>query len=326
MGQDQATLTADIVERQSIKSSGASHNTFERVTLRDGRDLILKRVSPEWDWLSRATGDQGRIALMWEGGLFERMPAVIEHATVAVEKEDGAWSVFMHDVSDALVPHGHTLDRIQVQRLLDAMAEFHGTFWGESFPELCGLEDRYRLLSFETARREKERGNPVAEMITRSWDAVSELVPKPIAETILSLVERPAPLAQELEKCTQTLIHGDVRLSNLGFSNDRVVLIDWGERTGTAPPAVELASFLIFAGMRLEVSREEVIAGFRERCGDRFEERALQLGLIGGFVQLGANFGLRYISDDEARRESATSDLAWWTPTIEKALETWSPS
>ena len=129
-----------------------------------------------------------------------------------------------------------------------------------------------------------------------------------------------------MDKCEQTLVHGDLRLSNLGFSGDRVVLIDWGERTGTAPAAVELPSFLAIDARRLDVSREDVIADFRGLYGDRFDDTALQLALIGGMVQLGCHFVLDFVlkgGDDE--RASAMSELAWWTRTVATALETWSP-
>ena len=133
-------------------------------------------------------------------------------------------------------------------------------------------------------------------------------------------------LAEQLERCEQTLIHGDVRLSNIGFSDDRVVLIDWGERTGTAPAAVELASFMIFDAKRLDVSRDDMIADFRGLYGDRFDETALHLALIGGMVQLGCHFVLDFVlKDGDDERASAMSELAWWTRTVATALETWSP-
>ncbi len=326
MRQTEGTLSDQIIARQPMESTGASGNTLERVTLRDGRDLVCKRVSPEWDWLSRATNDRGRAVSMWDGGLFERIPHVIDHATVAVEVDGPGWNVFMHDVSEALVPGDRRLDRASVRRVLEAMAELHLAFWGERFPELCGIEDRYLLLSQRTARREQQLGNPAGEVISRCWDAFSELVPDDIATPILTIVDRPALLAEQLDSCEHTLIHGDVRLSNLGFSDDRVVLIDWGERTGTAPAAVELASFLVFDAKRLDVSRDDVIADFRGLYGDRFDETALQLALIGGVVQLGCHFVLDLVlKGGDAERASAMSELDWWTKTVARALETWSP-
>ena len=311
------TLIDEIVDRRPLGRRGASSNQLDVVRLRDGRELVLKCVSPDWDWISRATNDRGRAAWMWRAGVFHRMPAAIDHATVAIKSNGRSWSIFMVDVSKTLVRGEHKLSRVRVRRLLAALAQLHATFWEEEFPDLCSLEDRYRMLSFETARREGQLGNPVADMITRSWDAFSQLVPKEIAEAVFKIVEQPALLAQQLARCSQTLIHGDVRVDNLGFRGDRVVMLDWGDRTGTAPPAVELASFLIFDGLHLAVSREHVIAEFRQRYGDRYQERALQLALIGGFVQLGANFGLRILNAaDEQTRLAARADLAWWTQTV----------
>ncbi len=320
------TLSDQIIARQTLGSAGASGNTLERVTLRDGRELICKRVSPEWDWISRATSDRGRALSMWTSGLFERIPTAIDHTTVAVEVDDQGWSVFMRDVSHALLPGERRLDRASVRRVLAAMAEVHHAFWGERFPELCSLEDRYHLLSPQTARREMELGNPVGQTIESCWELFSELVPDDIATAILTIADRPALLAEQLGKCDQTLIHGDLRLSNLGLSDDAVVLIDWGERTGSAPAAVELASFMMFDARRLDVSRDDVIADFRGLYGDRFEETALHLALIGGLVQLGCHPVLDVVlgGGDEARA-SAVSELDWWTARVATALETWSP-
>lgn len=326
MPQTQGTLSDQIIGRQPLGSAGASGNTVERVTLRDGRELICKRVSPEWDWISRATNDRGRALFMWRNGLFDRVPPAIDHATVAVEADGQGWSVFMHDVSAALVPGDRRLDRDAVRHVLAAMAEVHRTFWGERFPELCSLADRYLLLSPQTARREMQRSNPVGELTARCWELFSELAPDDIAAAILAIADRPSLLAEQLDKCDQTLIHGDVRLSNLGFCDDAVVLIDWGERTGSAPAAVELASFIAFDARRVDVTREEMIADFRALYGDRFDETALQLALIGGLVQLGCYFVLDVVlgGGDDALA-LARSELAWWTRTVAMALETWSP-
>jgi hypothetical protein len=73
------------------------------VTLGDGRQLLLKRVSPEWDWMARETHDQGRLGFMWENGLLDRVPPVIDHTIVAVEDDGEALNVFMRDASAALI-------------------------------------------------------------------------------------------------------------------------------------------------------------------------------------------------------------------------------
>lgn len=321
------SLSRRVVASEPLGSSGASGNQLERVTLEDGTRLVRKRVSPEWDWISRATGDDGRALVMWTSGLFHRIPDAVDHATVGVEPDDCGWSIYMRDVSRVLVGPDEALDRSSVRRVLAALADLHLVFWGDSEPRLCELEDRYNLLSPRAARRETERGNTVGDVISRCWDAFAELVPRDIATAILTLAERPELLAEQLRLCEQTLIHGDVRLSNLGVAADRVVLIDWGERTGFAPAPVELASFLVFDAPRLDVSCDDVIADFRVLYGDGFDERAMQLALIGGMVQLGPNPVLDLVlHGTEEARTAATAQLSWWTEKVSHALQTWSPT
>ncbi|MDQ3642919.1 MAG: hypothetical protein M3450_15985 [Actinomycetota bacterium] len=180
------------------------------MTLDDGTRLVRKRVSPEWDWISRATADGGRALVMWEGGLFERVPPSLDHATVGVEREGDGWSIFMRDVSAAMVGPEEILDRGSVQQVLAALADMHLAFWGETASGLCGLEDRYHLLSPRTARRETERGHPVGDVISRCWDAFVDLVPAEIATAVLTLAERPELLAEQLAGCERTLVHGDL--------------------------------------------------------------------------------------------------------------------
>ncbi len=321
-----ARLSSLVVARERLESSGASGNTLERVLLRDGRHLVCKFISPEWDWLSRATGDEGRALWMWTDGLFDRIPRVIEHATVGVEPAGAGWIVFMRDVTPALVPAGARLDRAHVRRVLTAMAEMHLAFWGERFPKLCGLQDRYRLLAPETARRERGLGNPIGGVLERSWEEFMGLVPHDVGAAVLAVAEQPSLLATQFDAFDQTLIHGDVRLTNLGFLDDRVVLVDWGERTGSAPAPVELASFLAFDAQRFDVTREDVIADFRHLYGDRFDETAWQLALIGAMAQLGCHLVRDIVlGGGDAARATALPELKWWTAAVAAALETWSP-
>jgi hypothetical protein len=320
-------IAPQVVERCRIVAGGASGNPLERVTLGDGRHLLCKRVSPEWDWISRATGDRGRALSMWRAGLFDRLPESVEHAIVSVEPTTDSigWDVYMHDVSEALVGDDQRLDRRQVRTVLTAITAVHATFRGEAFPELCSLEDRYRLLSPHTARR--ERGTPAGDLIERSWDAFMEFVPTDVSATVTALAEDPTPLANALRSREQTLIHGDLRLSNLGIRDEGIVLIDWGERSGPAPAAVELASFLVFDAQRLDVGRDVVVDDFRSISGDAFDEYALHLALIGGLVQLGCHCVLEYVlHGGDAARARAEEELAWWTARVRSALETWSPS
>lgn len=319
-------LTTQIVSRRPVARSGASGNTVEHVTLRDGRRYVCKRVSPAEDWISRATGDDGRSLRMWQGGMFARMPASIDHAIVAIEPNDDGWTVFMRDVSAALITPGRRLSRAEVRRVLAALADLHAAFRGTRAPDLCTLTDRYNLLSPATARR--EAGTGPGDTISKCWDVFVDLAPDDVVGPILALAEDPAPLVAQLDACEQTVIHGDVRLTNLGLDEDRVVLVDWGERTGSAPAYVELASFLIFDGRHLDVTREDLIADYRALPGVPDDERALDLALIGGLVQLAPHTVGEIVWDGtEQARRTAEAEVAWWSGAVRRAFErSWSPS
>ncbi len=74
MEQVSAALSDEVIAREPLGSAGASGNTLERVTLRDERRLIRKEASQEWDWISRATHDDGRVVLMWPRALDTGIP------------------------------------------------------------------------------------------------------------------------------------------------------------------------------------------------------------------------------------------------------------
>ena len=72
MEQVSAALSDAVDAPKPLRSPGASGNTLERVTLRDGRTLSRKEASQEWNWISRATHDDGRLVRMWSGALATR--------------------------------------------------------------------------------------------------------------------------------------------------------------------------------------------------------------------------------------------------------------
>jgi hypothetical protein len=324
-----------VVERLPLGAEGGqSGNTLERVRLGDGTELIHKRVVPGQDWISRATGDDGRVVRMWDEGVFERFPPEVDHAMVALESEGEAWSIYMRDVSASLIPRTQRLDRDAVFGVLRAVAEMHRTFRDADLPELCSIEDRCHLLSPRTIRRELHLGNP-SPSLTAGWEAFSEHVPSQIADVIMPLVEDPTPVADELRRGDQTLVHGDLRLDNLGRTRDGIILLDWGSMTGAAPPAVEFMWFLGFDAMVFDCPRDEVVSMFRDLYGDHVDDRAMDLAFIGGFVHLGCHLGLsllgrsptmaRLQGSDEAKRAAAQAELAWWLSRVQRALDTWSP-
>ena len=144
---------------------------------------------------------------------------------------------------------------------------------------------------------------------------------------MLSILERPEPFAAALSAFPSTLVQGDLKLGNLGFTEDRVVMLDWGTQTGWAPPAVEVARYLAINWSRIDASREQVLDDFRAAEGERHDPDALRLALLGGLVQLGWDKALHASGHpDPAIRAREAADLAWWTERAREALGVWSPS
>jgi hypothetical protein len=322
------SMLAGAVRREPLAATdGRSGSLLERVVLAGGETLVVKHAGAASDWIARATGDDGgRVATLWSSGLLRRVPEVIEHAIVAVERDGDGWLVVMRDVSRALLPDHARLSRAASRRVLEAAAALHATFHDEPPLELCSLADRYRFLSPATARREAGGPAEIPRLLARGWERLPELLPADIAEAVLAVAERPERFAAELARFPATLVHGDTKLGNVGFLGERVVLLDWGTQTGWAPSVVEVVWYLAVNASRIDATREQVLDDYRAAEGERHDEDALRLALLGGLVHLGWDKALHATGHpDPAVRARERADLAWWTARAEEALERWSP-
>jgi hypothetical protein len=322
------SLLVDVVERAPLAATdGRSGSLLERVVLAGGETLVVKHVLDGGDWIMRASHDHGRAAELWSSGLLDRVPAVIDHAVLGAEQVSGGWVVIMRDVSAALLPDHAHIGRADSRRVLEAAAALHASFWDDPPRPLCSMADRYQFLSPATTRREAGGADEVPRLIGRGWERFAELVPDEVAGPVLSILERPEPFVAALSRFPATLIQGDLKLGNLGFSGDRVVMLDWGTQTGWAPPAVEVAWYLAVNWSRIDAAREQVLDDFRAAEGERHDEDALCLALLGGLVQLGWDKALHASGHpDPAIRAGEAADLAWWTERAREALGVWSPS
>jgi hypothetical protein len=322
------SLLADVVRREPLSAAdGRSGSLLERVVLGDGQALVVKHVRDGGDWIMRASHDHGRAAELWSSGVLARVPEVIDHAVLGAEQTADGWVVIMRDVSAALVPDDARLSRADSRQVLEAAAALHAAFAGGPPLELCPLADRYSFLSPATARREAGGADEVPALIGRGWERFAEVAPADVAGPVLAVLERPEPFAAALSGFGSTLIQGDLKLGNLGFAGDRVVMLDWGTQTGWAPPAVEVAWYLAINWSRIDATREQVLDDFRAAEGERHDEDALRLALLGGLVQLGWDKALHASGHpDPAIRSREAADLAWWAGRARDALEVWSPS
>lgn len=305
---------------------GRTGASFERAVLADGSDVVIKFVSRD-DWMLIVGGGVSYLNRLWEANVFERMPRVIDHAMLAMEPAEDGFVLVMRDVSDAVLAEGSVLSREENRRVLAAVDEMYKAFWGEVLPG-CPLYDH--LLTFDPfhptlAAKLEKLDTPIPGLMRRGWGMFGDVAPPDVTEAMQSLLEDPTPLVGELEKHPATLIHGDLRLHNIGLSDDRVVLLDW-EIAGNAPPAVEFGWYLIISASRIDASREQITDDFRELSGDRFDARALELGMISALLSLGWNKAIDVVENpDPAIRSQERADLDWWIARVRTALETWSP-
>ena len=322
------SLLVDVVRREPLAvADGRSGSLLERVILAGGEALVVKHVRDGGDWIMRASHDHGRAAELWSSGVLARVPEVIDHAVLGAEQVEDGWVVIMRDMSAALVPEDARITRADSRRVLEAAAALHAAFAGGPPLELCPLADRYAFLSPATARREAGGADEVPALIGRGWERFAEVVPADVAEPVLAVLERPEVLATALSGFGSTLVQGDLKLGNLGFTTDRVVMLDWGTQTGWAPPAVEVAWYLAINWSRIDATREQVLDDFRAAEGERHDSDALRLALLGGLVQLGWDKALHASGHpDPAVRAREAADLAWWTERARDALAVWSPS
>jgi hypothetical protein len=314
-----------VVEREPLVSIGWSGNRIERLKMADGRSLIAKRIVPGVDFIGRSTADHGREALLFTGGAFGHMPPELDPAVVAAGRDGAAWWIAMRDVSKHLVDETSVLSRDTARRILGAANGMWDAFEGKHVECLATQRRRLALMGVATAEDELNGFDLLPKQIWTAWEAFGEAVDADVAEPVLALMRDPTPLADALDACGTTLIHGDLRDENLALEEDRVVLLDWGVAT-QGHPATEFAWFLVHDAWRIEATHDELVEDFRRARGAADDPYALELGLISGLVMYGWIFGLcAAIHPDPAEREWARWELDWWVPRVRRALEEWQP-
>jgi hypothetical protein len=315
-------LEAATERRPFAGEGGRTGATFESAVLRDGTRVVIKHIRPD-DWLVTTFGGVSHLYEVWTSGLLKRVPPQIDHAMIEIERDGDGWVAVMRDVSDAVLTEGRVLTRAENRRVLEAVDALHAEFWGEAVPGVP-LAEHYAAM---TPKRSQiaDHLTPIPGLVRRGWELFPDLAPRDVCDVLYRLLDDVTPLATELEAYPQTLIHGDLRLHNMGLTDDRVVLLDW-EIVGQGPPATDVAWYLIISASRIDATREQIIDDYREVAKDRFDGRAWDLACIGALLWLGWNKAIDIVDNpDEAMRVQERADLDWWVARVRQALEAWSP-
>jgi len=154
----------------------------------------------------------------------------------------------------------------------------------------------------------------IADDILMGWQAFARLAPPGAVRLIRELRSDFSPMTRALRKLPTKLLHGDLKLDNIGIEpSGRIWLIDWAMSL-TAPAAIELGWFMAVNSQRLATSLDEILAIYAREANlsplvrDRHDALAALCGLL-----------LRGWRKALDARDGKPEELAWWCDRIRHA-------
>ena len=210
-----------------------------RVTTDTGATAVLKVAAT--DETSRATGLALRIYEV-EVGFYRELADRLQISTprcyaADVEVDTGWFTLLLEDMAPAV--QGDQLDGCDVEqarRALTELAGLHRSGWED--PELAALPWLNRTTPESAAFTAAMIAGLYPGFLERYGD---ELTPRQ-QEICDALVAR-LPAYMGDREGPRTVVHGDYRLDNLLFSDDRVTAVDW--QTATWGPAMADTSYFL---------------------------------------------------------------------------------
>ncbi|MEA2537514.1 MAG: hypothetical protein QOF11_1748 [Chloroflexota bacterium] len=312
---------------------------------RGDRRFVLKRTSSSLDWIVRATRDDDLREAWFASALASIGPdstwvRMASPYVGAAADGDGA-AILMPDLSRELIAWERPGDSQGIPpslltSVLTATARLH--LIGRGVPAAgsvpwCPLLERLGLLARPAAERYRAEGNPAGERFLAGWDAFDRLAPAATRRLVTALASDPTPLVAALSRLPSTMLHGDLKLSNVASLVDGIAFIDWQMAT-LAPVAVELGWLLVSNVALLPEAPEAVLERYRDVAESIAGEHGgvatldaglgdwtaqVDLAILVGLLLRGWRKGL----DAEAglglpTGQGAIDDLAWWS---DRALE-----
>jgi hypothetical protein len=259
--------------------SGAAFSTIEKA----GQRFVLKRTSPDRDWIVRATRDstirEAWIANRLDGtALMAPGPIRMPYLGAAIDRDETV--LLMPDLSAELIAwdrpeHDPVIDADTLRRVLDGVARLHTLPWPVlidrpwTIPEptsepqpWCPLPERLTLLTRRSAEGYFAEGNPVGARFLDGWDAFDRSAPAAARDLVDRLAADVTPLIDALGTLPALGLHGDLKLANVALLPDeRISFIDW-QLTLVAPVAVELGWLLVSNSGSLPLQPEPVVDSY----------------------------------------------------------------
>lgn len=325
------------LERSAVNDDGRSGATLERVLLRDGTRVVVKRFDPAVDLVMRLSGDDvGREVELFERGVLDRLPATVRHAVVdAWYGDDGCGVLVMRDLGDTVLTWKSVVTPRQARAMFAACADLHAASSGNVPEDLTPLESVIGM--FEPTRIQPYGGTALVDYALRGWEYWAETAAGEVGEQVLSLAQDTSPLVAACRSLPTTLLHGDLATVNMAFEPDHpgcLTLIDWGLATA-GPAELDIGRLIVGCahlfgpnGERPDSSTirarlDELVDLQRRVAGAAYDDDAMRVGLLTSLVWLGWNKALDIVEHpDPAVRERERAALPWWLRQAELALGT----
>ena len=340
----------DAIPEEPFPNDGWSGASLTRLRRGGGDRFILKRDSRAQDWIARATNDGPLLREAWFANRADYLDQFFSKGIRApylgagVDGEDVG--ILMPDLTGVLFDWDRPISAAQLDHVLAAIAAVHAFPWADGdglgpiigdpdFPRggpWCPIRERITLICRASLERPGPARDAVADRILPGWDAFDRLASRSARDLIAMLGDDPQPLVDAIAVQPHTLIHGDLKLANVGIAADGAVeAVDW-QMVSVAPIAIEIGWFLVANTACLPVEPNEVIRRYRTHLakgyldpddgwlrGNDFEDDGVDAAILVGLLLRGWRKG----ADAEARLTlasgvSATDDLAWW---CERAIE-----
>ncbi|WP_322938168.1 hypothetical protein [Nocardioides bizhenqiangii] len=312
---DSATAHGDLGE------DGRSGAALRRLTLADGRRVVVKRYDPGTDLVMQMIGDDhGREVELYLDGVLDDLPPTVRHPILnAWYDDEGNGVVVMRDLGDAVLTWDRLLCPTQVRVVLGGLADLHDAFRDRTAPTPTALGTVVSI--FEPDRIRRFAGNGLVDAALRGWEHFAEVAPGEVGQRVLALAHDGSSLVRAMETRRQTLLHGDVATVNLALESHGLTLFDWGVAT-VGPAELDVGRLLVGCAHVFDLSFDEFLALQRDVAGAAHDEASLELGLLAGLTWLGWNKALDMVEHpDEGVRARERAGLDWWLAQAGRAFE-----
>jgi hypothetical protein len=281
----------DHIIRQPINGhSGLAGGQLSYVETNAGR-LVLKQMSTSTDWLMYSTNDhQCRAVRLWQYGLLDQLSPHFDHKIVAASHDGDGWAMLMEDLTGKVFQWDEPFPPKLLSVFLDVLARTHALFWND--PRLknpwLGLGDATSYLE-PMSRARKNTGTTrgvLPEWLRVGWESLKDLIDATTYSQMLAFLENPQPLLDALSRYPSTLLHGDFRSENLGFS-EKPIILDW-QWAACSMMTIDLPWLTKHGNVQSVMSEETALRYYRSRLelhlGQHFDDQDWQAMVALGYA------------------------------------------